>query len=66
MVGRLWPQKRIKDPIWATDLLKVIRDDVHLLIIGDGPQRQASDDSRDSCHVTTHVHFLGARQTCRG
>ena len=25
-IGRLWPQKRIKDLIWAADLLKVIRD----------------------------------------
>ena len=27
-VGRLWPQKRVKDLIWAADLLKVVRDDV--------------------------------------
>jgi glycosyltransferase involved in cell wall biosynthesis len=60
-VGRLWPQKRIKDLIWATDLLKVIRDDVHLLIIGDGPQRQALERFTRLCHVDTHVHFLGTR-----
>ena len=39
-VGRLWPQKRIKDLIWAADLLKSTRDDSHLLIIGDGPLRE--------------------------
>ncbi len=60
-VGRLWPQKRIKDLIWAADLLKVIRDDVHLLIIGDGPQRELLERYRRLCHIEDKVHFLGAR-----
>jgi glycosyltransferase involved in cell wall biosynthesis len=60
-VGRLWPQKRIKDLIWATDLLKVIRDDVHLLVIGDGPQRHALERFQRKCLIEDRVHFLGAR-----
>ncbi len=60
-VGRLWPQKRIKDLIWATDLLKVIRDDAHLLIIGDGPQRQILERYRRMCQLEDKVHFLGER-----
>ena len=60
-VGRLWPQKRVKDLIWATDLLKVIRNDVHLLVIGDGPQRAVLERFRHLCHVDDHVHFLGLR-----
>ncbi len=60
-VGRLWPQKRIKDLIWAADLIKVIRDDVHLLVIGDGPQRQALERYRRLCHIDDKVHFLGTR-----
>ncbi|MEX2112236.1 MAG: glycosyltransferase [Pirellulales bacterium] len=60
-VGRLWPQKRLKDLIWATDLLHVIRDDVHLLVIGDGPQREALERYARQCHVAEHVHFLGLR-----
>jgi len=60
-VGRLWPQKRIKDLIWATDLLKVIRDDAHLLIIGDGPQRQNLERYRRLCQLEDKVHFLGER-----
>ncbi len=60
-VGRLWPQKRLKDLIWATDLLHVIRDDVHLLVIGDGPQREALERYARQCHVAEHVHFLGTR-----
>lgn len=60
-VGRLWPQKRLKDLIWAADLLKVIRPDVHLLIIGDGPQRHMLERYRRNCRVEDKVHFLGAR-----
>ena len=61
IIGRFWPQKRIKDAIWATDLLKVVRDDVHLLVIGDGPQRQRLFKYRDQIEIADHVHFLGER-----
>lgn len=60
-VNRLWPQKRVKDLIWAADLLKCVRDDVHLLIIGDGPQRWRLERYRDQCELADRVHFLGAR-----
>jgi glycosyltransferase involved in cell wall biosynthesis len=61
LVGRLWAQKRIKDAIWAADLLKVIRGDVHLLIIGDGPQRDRLRRFRDQVCISGKVHFLGQR-----
>ncbi|HET6882319.1 MAG TPA: glycosyltransferase [Pirellulales bacterium] len=60
-VGRLWPQKRFKDLIWAADLLKVIRDDVHLLIVGDGPQRGRLEQYRRQVRIEDKVHFLGHR-----
>ncbi|HEX9853188.1 MAG TPA: glycosyltransferase [Woeseiaceae bacterium] len=60
-IGRLWPQKRFKDLIWATDLLKCIRSDIHLLIIGDGPQRWRLERYRDQIEIRDHVHFLGHR-----
>jgi glycosyltransferase involved in cell wall biosynthesis len=60
-VGRLWPQKRLKDLIWATDLLQVIRGDVHLLVIGEGPQRELLARYARLCHVAERVHFLGQR-----
>jgi glycosyltransferase involved in cell wall biosynthesis len=66
IVGRLWPQKRVKDAIWATDLLKVVRDDVHLLIIGDGPQRNRLRRYRDQVEIRDKVHFLGHRQDAAG
>lgn len=61
-IGRLWPQKRVKDLIWTTELLKVIRDDVHLLIIGDGPQREALERYARLVRIDDKVHFLGQRE----
>jgi glycosyltransferase involved in cell wall biosynthesis len=61
LVGRLWPQKRAKDAIWAADLLKVIRTDVHLLVIGDGPHRERLRRFRDQVRIGDKVHFLGER-----
>ena len=52
LVGRLWPQKRVKDAIWAADLLKVIRGGIHLLVIGDGPHR-AAEAFRDRSRSAT-------------
>jgi len=61
LIGRLWPQKRVQDAIWATDLLKVIRDDVHLLVIGDGPERARLLRFREQVRIADKVHFLGER-----
>jgi len=61
LIGRLWPQKRVKDAIWAADLLKRIRDDVHLLVIGDGPHRDRLRMFRDQVEIRDKVHLLGHR-----
>ncbi len=39
----------------------MIRDDVHLLVIGDGPQRQRLERFARQCCVDERVHFLGHR-----
>jgi len=39
VVGRLWPEKRVKDLIWAADLLRVLHNNLRLLVIGDGRER---------------------------
>lgn len=61
-IGRLWPQKRIKDLIWAADLLKGVRPDTHLLIVGDGPQRYLLERYRNAIQIQDRVHFLGHRE----
>ena len=61
LIGRLWPQKRVKDAIWGLDLLLVFRKDIHLLIIGDGPHRRQLERFRDQAGNERWVHFLGHR-----
>ena len=61
LIGRLWAQKRVDDAIWAADLLKRVRDDTHLLILGDGPLRDSLRRFRDKVEIRDRVHFLGHR-----
>ena len=61
-IGRLWPQKRVKDLLWAMELLCRVRDDVHLLVIGDGPQRARLERYCDQVELWGRVHFLGERR----
>lgn len=61
MIGRLWPQKRVKDIIWAAELLKVVRDDVHALIIGDGPQRWRLERYCEQVGNSDMCHLVGER-----
>lgn len=60
-VGRLWPQKRVRDLIWAAKLLKDIREGIHLLIIGDGPLRWRLERFLEQVKTDDRVHFLGER-----
>ena len=59
--ARLERDRGGKDAIWAADLLKVIRDDAHLLIFGDGPYRDRLVRFRDQVEIADKVHFLGDR-----
>jgi len=61
LFGPLREAQRVKDAIWAADLLKVIRDDVHLLVFGDGPHRERLLRFRGQVHIRDKVHFLGQR-----
>ena len=61
VIGRLAHQKRVKDAIWAFDLLRVFRKDVHLLVIGDGPHRPQLERFNDLVTTDNYVHFLGHR-----
>ncbi len=60
-VGRLWPQKRIRDLIWAGELMGTLRQDTTLVIIGDGPQRDEMLRHRDAVSRPEFVRFAGAR-----
>ncbi|TWU04299.1 glycosyltransferase family 4 protein [Stieleria varia] len=60
-VGRLWPQKRYRDLIWAAELLGTLRLDTTLVIVGDGPQKGELLRFRDSVTCPQHVRFAGPR-----
>lgn len=60
-VGRLWPQKRYRDLIWAAELLATLRDDTTLAIVGDGPQKGELLRHRDAVTIPLHVRFCGQR-----
>ena len=61
MVARLWPQKRIQEAIWATDMLKFAGEDFQFLIFGDGPQADELVRYRNSVRIRDRVHLLGHR-----
>lgn len=60
-VGRLWPQKRYRDLIWAAELLATAREDTALVIIGDGPQSGELLRHRDAVTMPDRVRFAGNR-----
>ncbi len=61
-LARLWPQKRLKDLIWAMDLLNCQHDHVHLVIAGDGPERGRLEQFAREAKVEAHVQFVGHLQ----
>ncbi len=58
-VAPLQHRTRLKDLIWATELLTCIRDDFHLLIIGTGTQLKQLQHFAGLTQSKSHVHFLG-------
>lgn len=65
-VGRLWPQKRVQDLIWAADILRLSGWNFHVVIVGDGPRRASLEQFADSLEITDRVHFLGHRDDAGG
>ena len=59
--GRLAPQKRVKDVVWAMQLLKQLRDRVYLMLIGDGPERGNLVDLARHMSCDHLVRFVGHR-----
>jgi glycosyltransferase involved in cell wall biosynthesis len=66
VVGRLSPEIRAKDLIWAADLLRVLHDNLRVLVIGDGPLRSSLEEYARLASDLEHIHFLGDRpDVCR-
>ena len=61
LVARLWPQKRIQDALWAADQLKFSLLNFFLIVIGDGPEKDALLRYREDLQLRDRVIFLGER-----
>lgn len=60
-IGRLWPQKRVQDLIWAADILRISGWKFSVWIVGDGPRRTSLEHFAQALEITDVVHFLGHR-----
>jgi glycosyltransferase involved in cell wall biosynthesis len=61
-VAPLVPRARLKDFIWAGDLLRCVRDDVWWIIIGSGPQEWRLKRFASQLEVHDRVRLVGWRQ----
>ena len=61
-IGRLWPQKRVQDLIWAADILRMSGWNFRVVIVGDGPRRVALKRFADAIEIMPIVHFVGHRK----
>ncbi len=62
MIERLGPDSLVKDAIWAADLVRVLHDNLRLLVIGDGPGRPQLERFARLASDLEHIHFLGERR----
>lgn len=60
--GCMEPRFRIKDLIWATDILSSVRNDVHLMIFGDGAGKAALSHFLSKTEAIDKVHFIDSRE----
>ncbi len=58
-VAELEPRSRIKDLVWATDLLACVREDFHFAVIGTGRQLWRLRRFAGQTEAKKHIHFLG-------
>jgi glycosyltransferase involved in cell wall biosynthesis len=58
-VGPLVREKGFYGAIWVLDLLRFVFDDLHLVIIGVGPDQARLQEFAHSIRVSDRVHFTG-------
>jgi glycosyltransferase involved in cell wall biosynthesis len=58
-IGPLEMNKGFDDAIWAFDILKYLYDDVHLVIVGDGPDRDRIECYARAGGHYSDIHFIG-------
>jgi len=58
--GKFVAEHHYKDLIWSAELLGVVHHDLHLLILGDGPQRRVLERYRQQVISADNVHLISA------
>jgi glycosyltransferase involved in cell wall biosynthesis len=58
-LGPIEQHKGFREAIWTFDILRHLYDDVHLVLIGDGPERPRVEQFARQIGVSQHVHFVG-------
>lgn len=64
-VGPLEPHKGFLDALWAFDILKYLYEDLHLLLIGTGSERERLQRFRRVLGARDHIHLVGRRAEAR-
>jgi glycosyltransferase involved in cell wall biosynthesis len=59
--GRLTRAKQVTELLWALDQIRCVRDDVYLLVIGDGEARPLYERYARLYEIADRVRFLGWR-----
>jgi glycosyltransferase involved in cell wall biosynthesis len=57
--GPLVPGQGFQDGVWTFEILKYLFPDLHLILIGDGPDRGRLEQFVHLIGAERHVHFLG-------
>lgn len=60
-VGRLAPQKRLRDLIWGFELLRHVEPSLKFVIVGDGPERADLETYARDLKVDDDIIFAGHR-----
>ena len=60
-VGRLAKQKRVDDLVFAMGLVAILRPDAHMLLVGDGPERDKLMKFARDINVDRQTRFTGHR-----
>jgi glycosyltransferase involved in cell wall biosynthesis len=60
--GPLQAHKGYRDGLWALDILTYLYDDLHLVVLGDGPDRARLQRFARDIQMLDRAHFLGRRE----
>jgi glycosyltransferase involved in cell wall biosynthesis len=63
--GSLEIQRGFRNAIWSLDILRIIFEDLNLLVLGDGPERDSLQRFAKGIQLAERVHFLGPRADIR-